>query len=137
MPRKKVKPVKRIVMRSGFEKKIASYLKDNEVVYEYEPFAIKYVVPSKKKSYTPDFRLPNGVIVEGKGKFDHEAREKMALVIEQHPELDIRMLFMRNNYINKKSKTRYSDWCDKRGIKWAVSQNGHIPVEWLESSQGE
>lgn len=136
MPRKaKPKPKKLVVGRSGFEKKISTYLHGLDVAFEYEPVRIAFTVPSKKRTYLPDFRLPNGIIVEGKGKFDPDAREKMALVTEQHPELDIRMLFMRDNYINKKSKTRYTDWCKKRGIKCAVSLEGHIPVEWLEETK--
>jgi hypothetical protein len=75
--------------------------------------------------------LPNGIIVEAKGKLDRLVREKMALVFEQNPDLDIRLLFMRDNKLSKTSKTRYSDWCEKRGIKYAVSEQGHIPEEWL------
>jgi DUF4097 and DUF4098 domain-containing protein YvlB len=118
-------------LKSGFEKKISADLTRRGIVAEYEAERIPYTVPAKKKNYIPDFRLPNGVFVEGKGKFDREAREKMALVIEQNPDKDIRMLFMRNNKISKTSKTKYSDWCDKHGIKYAVSENGEIPEEWM------
>jgi hypothetical protein len=59
----------------------------------------------------------------------------MALVFEQNPDLDIRFLFMRDNKISKNSKTRYSDWCKKRGIKYAVSEHGHIPDEWLAEAR--
>lgn len=55
----------------------------------------------------------------------------MALVIEQNPDKDIRFLFMRDNKIQKTSKMRYSDWCEKRGIKCYVSEDGHVPEEWL------
>lgn len=55
----------------------------------------------------------------------------MALVIEQHPDLDIRLLFMRDNPIYKGSKTKYSTWCKERGIKFHVSANGEVPDEWL------
>lgn len=54
----------------------------------------------------------------------------MALVIEQNPDKDIRLLFMRDNFISKTSQTRYSTWCQKRGIKYHVSLNGSIPEEW-------
>lgn len=89
------------------------------------------MVPQTKHIYTPDFLLPNGIYVEAKGNFDRNSRSKMALVIEQHPDKDIRMLFMRNNYISKKSKTKYSDWCEIRNIKYHVSAMGNIPEEWL------
>lgn len=117
--------------RSGFEKKVAAYLKESKVKFEYETVKIKYTVPTSQHIYTPDFILPNGIHVEVKGNFNREARTKMALVIEQNPDKDIRLLFMRDNYISKQSKTRYSDWCEKRNIKYAVSSMGHVPEEWM------
>lgn len=70
-------------------------------------------------------------MLEAKGKLDREAREKMLLAIAQNPDKDIRMLLMRNNKMSKQSKTRYGDWLDKHGIKWGVSEHGHVPEEWL------
>lgn len=121
--------------KSGFEKKGAAYLEEHNVPFEYETLKIPYLVPEKKRTYNPDFTLPNGIILEYKGKLDRLVREKMALVIEQNPHLDIRFLFMRDNKISKTSKTRYSDWCIKRGIKYAVSEEGHIPDAWMEEAR--
>ena len=98
--------------------------------YEYETLILEYEVPAKKHKYKPDFILANGVIVEAKGRFDAATRQKMSLVIEQNPDRDIRLLFMRDNTISKSSKTKYSDWCDARGIKYHVSANGEVPEEW-------
>lgn len=74
-------------------------------------------------------------MIESKGLWDRTSRAKMALVIEQNPDRDIRMLFMRNNRINKAAKMTYGDWCDKRGIKWAVSLKGEVPEEWLNEQK--
>lgn len=134
MARKKVAKKKEPALKSGFEKKGAAYLKERGVPFEYESTKVPYVVPAKKKNYIPDFVLPNGIFVELKGKLDRDVREKMALVVEQNPDLDIRMLFMRNNKIAKNSKTRYSDWCEKRGIVYAVSEAGQIPEEWISDA---
>ena len=117
--------------KSGFEHKMAAYLIENGVPIEYEKHKIPYVIPPKSRNYIPDFRLPNGIFVEGKGKLDRDVREKMALVIEQNPDKDIRFLFMRDNKMTKTSKMRYSGWCEKRGIKYAVSEHGHVPQEWI------
>ena len=125
------KPMADRKLRSGYERKIRKCLEQKEVDYTYESMVIEYTVPETKHKYVPDFILPNGVIVEGKGYWDAASRQKMARVTEQHPELDIRILFQRNNAINKKSKTHYSDWCSKRGIKFAISPQGLIPEEWL------
>ena len=134
MPRKKspakVKPKKRVVYRSGFEHKLAEYLRSRDVPFAFETLKLAYTVPSSKHIYTPDFILPNGVIIEVKGKLDRDTRKKMALVREQHPDLDIRFLLMRDNKISKTSKTRYSDWLTKHGYDYHVSLEGHIPEEW-------
>lgn len=131
-PKKRAKsPPSLSKMRSGFEKKVAKHLNERGVKYKYESERLKYTVPATPRVYTPDFLLPNGILVEVKGKFDRDSRKKMALVIEQHPGLDIRLLFMRDNPINKGSKTKYSDWCEERSIKYHVSPLGEVPDAWL------
>lgn len=126
---------KGVTLRSGLEKRTAEYLDSMSTAYEYETVTLEYVVPAKKHKYKPDFILANGIIVECKGRFDAATRQKMSLVIEQNPDKDIRLLFMRDNTISRSSKTRYSDWCDKRGIKYHVSANGEIPKEWLNEKK--
>lgn len=120
--------------KSGFEVKIAKSLEEQGVEVKYEQTKIKFTVPPKDRNYIPDFELPNGIFVEGKGKLDRDAREKMALVIEQNPDKDIRLLFMRNNKISKVSNTKYSDWCEKRGVKYAISEQGNVPESWIAES---
>lgn len=120
--------------KSGFEVKIAKSLEEQGIEVKYEQTKIKFTVPPKDRNYIPDFELPNGIFVEGKGKLDRDAREKMALVIEQNPDKDIRLLFMRNNKISKVSNTKYSDWCEKRSIKYAISEQGTVPESWIAES---
>ena len=131
MPRARKTRHKEHTLRSGFEKKVASNLDARKVKFTYEEEKIKYEIPASTHVYTPDFLLPNGVYIEAKGKFDVDSRKKMELIFKQHPDLDIRMLFMRNNFIQKTSKTRYSDWCEKRGVMYHVSPDGVVPDEWL------
>jgi hypothetical protein len=131
-PKKSPKLPAALKLRSGFEKKVATKLTEKKIKFGYESLRLPYLVPPTPRTYTPDFTLPNGIIVEAKGKFDRDSRKKMALIIEQYPDKDIRMLFMRNNPINKGSKTTYTDWCEERGIKYHVSLNGEIPDEWLQ-----
>lgn len=119
-------------LRSGFERKVRKFLEEEKVKYTYESLVIKYTVPETKRSYTPDFILPNGVIVEVKGYWDAASRRKMALVVEQNPHLKIKLLFQRDNTISKKSKTKYTEWAKARGIDCAVSTSGKIPEEWLD-----
>ena len=78
--------------------------------------------------YLPDFRIGK-MYIECKGRFTAADRKKMRLVKEHNPKKDIRLLFMSNNKLNPRSKTRYSDWAEKNGFKWAIKR---IPEEWLE-----
>ena len=118
--------------RSKFEERVAKQIKDNGVKIMFETEVINYVKPATHHKYTPDFVLPNGIYIETKGHFKLEDRKKHLLLKEQHPELDIRLVFQRaNNPINKGSKTTYGMWADKNGIKWA---NKQIPAEWYREN---
>jgi DnaJ-class molecular chaperone len=69
------------------------------------------------------------LVIETKGRFVVEDRQKHLLVKEQHPEHDIRFLFSNSrNKIAKGSKVTYADWCNKCGFKYADKV---IPDEWL------
>ena len=116
--------------RSGFENKVASALSEQKVKFEYEVTQIEYVKPETHHKYTVDFTLPNGILVETKGRWVLEDRKKHLLIKEQHPELDIRIVFQNpRGKIRKGSKTTYADYCDKHGILWAEKE---IPKEWLK-----
>jgi hypothetical protein len=127
-------PLGEFVFRSGFELHIAEDLIDNKVAFKYEEDTILYVVPAATRKYIPDFTLNNGIIVEAKGRWTLEDRKKIVLVREQNPELDLRMLFQRDQPLNKGAKTTYTAWCDKRGIPYAVGNK--VPKEWLAEKAG-
>ena len=115
--------------RSGFEHKVSDQLKENKIKFEYETTVIPYIKPETKHTYTIDFTLPNGILVETKGRWVAEDRKKHLLIKKQHPELDIRIVFMSGKTkIRKGSKTTYGDWCDKHQIPWAEKQ---IPEAWF------
>jgi histidinol phosphatase-like enzyme len=98
----------------------------------YEEYLIRYVVPESSHVYTPDFVLPNFIIVEAKGLWTVEDRQKHLLLREQYPHLDIRFVFQNpKNKIRKHSKTTYAEWCDKHGIKWATR---FIPIAWFDEA---
>lgn len=118
--------------RSGLEETVANQLQKESVSYEYENKAntIKYTIPAKDHTYLPDFKLPNGIIVETKGRFLLADRKKHKLIKEQHPEIDIRFVFSNSNTkISKKSKTTYASWCEALNIPYADKT---IPQSWLE-----
>lgn len=97
---------------------------------EYESTTIRYEKPAKSSRYTPDFVLPNKIIIESKGRFLTADRQKHLLIKQQHPQLDIRFVFQRSaNPIAKGSKTTYASWCLKHGFQFADKR---IPEEWLK-----
>lgn len=117
--------------RSGFEGKAAESLRKQGAPVVYEKTKIKYTIPQSNHTYTPDFDL-SGWHLECKGLFSSRDRAKLVLVKAQHPKKIIRILFMRDNYINKGSKTKYSDWARKNGFEYHVSSKGEVPKEWLK-----
>ena len=92
--------------RSNYEKVVCGKLDDQNVSFEYETVNLHYVV-SEQRKYTPDVILPNGIILELKGRFT-------------------------TNKLFKGSKTTYSKWCDKNNIKWA---DNLIPIEWINEKK--
>ena len=120
--------------RSGLEHRVWKNLKQRHVKdAAYEAIKISYVIPASNHSYTPDIILPNGIIVEVKGRLVKHDRDKHLLIKEQHPKLDIRFLFQNaNNKIRKGSKTTYAQWCEKNDIKWCEKI---IPDSWLKENK--
>ena len=116
--------------RSGLEEKIAEQLALLGIAAEYESIKINYVKPQRNAKYTPDFILPNGIIIESKGRFVTADRQKHMLIKDQHPTLDIRFVFSNSkSRISKTSPTTYAMWCRKYGFKFADKE---IPQEWLK-----
>ena len=58
-------------------------------------YYIQYEKPATKHKYTPDFVLPNGIIIEAKGIFEREDRQKH-LLIKMHtlclPESEVEVI---------------------------------------------
>jgi len=115
--------------KSGLEENISQQIESKGIEVQYESQKVDYIVPASKHTYSPDFRLPNGIIVETKGRFVAADRKKHLLVKQQHPELDIRFVFSNSkNKISKNSKTTYGDWCVKNGYQYADKV---IPESWF------
>jgi hypothetical protein len=117
--------------RSGLEEVVSNQLTSKKIKFEYESKdnVVSYVIPATNHKYLPDFKLPNGIIVETKGRFVLSDRKKHLLIKQQHPNLDIRFVFTSSkNKITKASKTTYADWCVKNGFKFADKT---IPDSWI------
>lgn len=116
--------------KSGLEEKVAAQLAAAGIEVRYEDSKVRFVQPEKNRSYTPDFVLPNGIVIETKGRFETSDRQKHKWVKEQHPDLELRFVFSRSSTrLSKQSPTSYADWCRQYGFLFADST---IPVSWLK-----
>lgn len=116
-------------LRSGFELTCAKLLESRKVKFTYESEELPYTLESK---YKPDFIINQGhkIYIEVKGHFKPSDRRKMKAVKKQHPDKDIRLWFMRDNYLNTKTKAnKYSDWADKNGFEYHVGDT--FPKHWF------
>lgn len=121
--------MKRSDMRSDLEFLVySSTIKNNKnVKLKYETLKLPYVI---EKYYLPDFVIEGtDIVVEVKGYFRATDRTKMLAVKKANPNLDIRFVFPQDNKLFSRSKTRYSDWCEKNGFKYHIGTE--IPKEWL------
>jgi hypothetical protein len=140
--------------RSGLEKAINEQLREAGVDFQYEKREFAYVT---RHIYTPDYELPNGIIVEAKGYWLPEDRTKIETILKDNPCLDLRMVFSNSKtYLTSKKNRKtppakpklkkdgtpakvrepdtYGSWCAKRGIPYADKL---IPPEWLAERKRE
>lgn len=115
--------------RSGLEVAVARQLEAAGIQFGYETLTIPFEQPQKKRKYKPDIVLPNGIVVELKGRFVTADRQKHLMVKEQFPDLDVRLVFSNpNQRISKQSKTTYAVWAESKGFKYAKVS---VPVAWI------
>jgi len=121
--------------RSGLEKRISDDLKARGIDPQYEAKRIAYIQPEERRTYRPDFILPNGILIEAKGRFTSADRKKHLHFRDSNPRLDVRFIFSNSNTkLRKGSPTSYADWCEKYGFKYADKL---VPQEWLEEPPKE
>ena len=127
--RPKVIPYKGISFKSKLEIDIYKQLKKfKSLEVKYETIKLPYVL---ERTYIPDFVCNSKkgfFFIEVKGYLRPEDRTKMLAAIEANPGLDLRLVFSKDNVLRKGSKTKYSDWCKKHNIQYAI---GSVPKEWI------
>lgn len=125
--------------KSGLEYVIGDFLRARErrfgYITRYEPERLKYQLEG---TYTPDFVITfsdgRKIYIETKGYMDNDARRKMVAVKRGNPDLDIRMVFQKDNLTRKDGTLRYMTWAQKYGFKCALKT---IPDEWLQPPKEE
>ena len=115
--------------RSGLEFKISMALDTIKYKYEYESIKIEWE-DLAYRTYTPDFILKNGIIIETKGRFLTLDRRKHLAIKKQHPKLDIRFVFENSRRkLRKGAKSTYAEWCIKHGFRY---YDRIIPEDWIK-----
>ena len=121
-----------MLFRSDLELHIYNRARKSRKKIEFEPFYIPYVI---KGNYLPDFVLPNGIIVEAKGRLDAGTCKKMRCVKASNPHLDIRFVFQdANKKLNKRSKMKHWQWAERYGFPWS---EGIIPLSWWREKSND
>lgn len=129
MLHKATRAAKKYGYRSGLEHHISLYLDERNISYDYETLKIEWE-DLAYRTYTPDFVLNNGIIIESKGLFTAADRRKHLAIKKQHPKLDIRFVFTRSKTkLSKGAKSNYAEWCVKHGFRY---YDRIIPEDWLK-----
>lgn len=122
--------------KNKFEYMTAQTLRSKKLTSSYETEKLDYTLT---KRYIPDFVVDTPtrrIYIETKGNgrsWDAATRAKMVAVKEQHPDLDIRILFWSNGEFGAKrkdgSRNTQLAWAEKNGFIAAVRE---IPDAWLQ-----
>lgn len=124
--------------RSKLEELTAKKLESNEIEYTYESTKLSYDFPVRggrcthcdakgkaivrRRLYLPDFVLRGNLCVEAKGILDSGQRSKFLAIKKSNPEWVITFVFGADNKLAKRSKLRYSDWCDRHGFPYGIKE---------------
>lgn len=121
---------KKTCFRSGLEVRVDELFKQRGLFLEYETLRIPYEIAAHG-TYKADWvHRPSAIVIETKGEFTIGDRKKMLLVKQQHPNLDIRIIFSNpNTRIAKRSKTTYAMWCRKNEFPCCAIES--IPSDWF------
>lgn len=134
--------------RSGLEKDMAEFLGRRTIKFDYETGPVPYLSKirsgqcilcgskqvAKRRTYLPDFRV-GSIILETKGKLTSAERTKFIDIKQSNPELDLRLVFQRDNRIRKGSDIYYSDWAKSHGFKWCIGTK--LPPKWVKELKKE
>ena len=128
----KFKAARKHGYRSGLELKVSQYLDTKKIVFKYEAIKIEWE-DLAYRTYTPDFVLPNNIIIEVKGRFITQDRRKHREIKRQHPHLDIRFVLENSKRkLYKGAKTTYKEWCERYGFLY---YDRIIPESWLKEKK--
>ena len=115
-------------MKSLGEVRCAADMDKMHIKWEYEAEKLKY--QHKVQSYTPDFLLIDGTLIEYKGKMTDETRKKLLSIKRCNPKRRLCIVFEKpNNKISSRPNSqRYWQWAESNGFEWS---NQVIDKRWV------
>jgi hypothetical protein len=124
--------------RSKLELQFEEILKGFDVEYDYEVTKVPYIVPESNHTYTVDWTLLKGLLIETKGYLaDYNERKKYVLIKEQHPDIDLRFVFADPNKKCGGMKTTHAQWADKHEFKWCSIKDTEQLKQWITEDHGK
>ena len=112
--------------RNPFERRVEAEFQRLKAGAKYESLRIPYSIHAE---YTPDWVLPNGNIIEGKGFLDKDSKRKMVAVKKCNPDLKIFFVFYDAHKKISGTKQTHADWAIKNGFGWSHE----LPLEeWIK-----
>lgn len=107
--------------RSPEEERLAQHLQLAGLPFTYEERKFRYTHQTKS-TYKTDFEVQTKagpILVEVKGFWTHQNRQKVRQVLKTYPDIRLVMAFIKpQNKISAQSKTTYPKFCEANGIPW-------------------
>lgn len=123
--------------RSKLELRFEEILKDNKAEYDYEVTKIQYIVPESKHTYTVDWTLASGILLETKGYLsDYQERHKYVLLKQQHPDIDLRFVFDNPNKLCGGMKMTHGKWAEKYNFPYCSVKDVDTIASWIKEQNG-
>ena len=122
--------------RSKLELKFEEIIKGFNIEYDYEVTKIPYTVPESNHTYTVDWTLINGLLVETKGYLsDHRERYKYVLLKQQYPDMDLRFVFDNPNKLCGGTKMTHAKWAEKYGFPYCSIKDTAQIEAWIKETK--
>lgn len=122
--------------RSKLELKFEEIIKGFNIEYDYEVTKIPYTVPESNHTYTVDWTLINGLLVETKGYLsDHRERYKYVLLKQQYPDMDLRFVFDNPNKLCGGTKMTHAKWAEKYGFPYCSIKDTEQIEAWIKETK--
>lgn len=122
--------------RSKLELKFEEVIKGFNIEYDYEVTKIPYTVPESNHTYTVDWTLINGLLVETKGYLsDHRERYKYVLLKQQYPDMDLRFVFDNPNKLCGGTKMTHAKWAEKYNFPYCSIKDTEQIEAWIKETK--